>query len=221
MKKSFLKYTFAAYMIVFSILLTGCSNRNASTITNVKLTEREEIIAGFWGDMCTLFDFKFNDNIGGMSLSLEEWVAGERLKEDIISYGGTSDLESLYAISNLIKDDSIKGPGVEWKFITVNKAARTRSKTHKFYFPDKKNCIGSTHSILSENGEDKIKVSPGEEYILVARLFDLNGDDLKLGFIDTQNMQEDILKSCDYAIALRLHLYQSEEEANNLAESTK
>jgi hypothetical protein len=221
MKKSFSNYKFAAYMIAFSILLTGCSNKNANAITNVKLTEREKIISSFWGDMCTLFDFMFNDTIGGMSLCLEEWVAGERLKEDIISYGGTSDYESLYVISNLIKDDDIEGPGVEWKFITVNKEARITLGTHKFYFPDKKNWIGSTHSILSENGEEKIKVEPGEEYILVARLFDLNGDELKLGSIDTQNMQEDILKSCDYAIVLRLHLYQSEEEVNNLIESTK
>lgn len=216
MQKRSCRIKILVVLMILSILIIGCSKKNDNTLTSVALTEQEKVIASFSGDMFSILKFNFNSEIGGMALYLEEWIDGEKTNTSLLSYGGTSEENELYISSDISVDSNSKWNGVEWKFITKYRGSKTTSDIKTFQFADGKTAVGSSYSILGENEKRKVKLDPGEEYVLAARYFDLSGNGLKNITCESLTENEELLKELDYVVLLRLALYSTEEEAERL-----
>ncbi|WP_312102886.1 hypothetical protein [Lachnoclostridium sp.] len=206
-------------LIILALLSTsmiGCSSKNKNTVRNIELTEREKVIARFSGDMLAVLNFEYGNDIGGQALYLEEWIKGEKTNSYTISYGGTSETYGLYINSNVIKNDYSACEGVEWNLMTETQGLRTLLNPRYFQFPDNKTLDFSSQSVLGENQKNKVKLEPGKEYVLAARFFYLSVNDIKDIQCESIAEQEDLLKNIDYAVLLRLALYNTEEEAERL-----
>jgi hypothetical protein len=214
MNKRFYKFV----LIILALLSTsmiGCSS-NKNTVRNIELTEREKVIARFSGDMLAVLNFEYGNDIGGQALYLEEWIKGEKTNSYTISYGGASETYDLYINSNVIKNDYSACEGVEWNLMTDAKGLRSLLSPFYFQFPDNKTFDVRSQSVLGENQKSKVKLEPGKEYILAARFFYLGVNGIKDIQCKSIAEQEDLLNNIDYAVLLRLALYNTEEEAERL-----
>ncbi|ABX41646.1 hypothetical protein [Lachnoclostridium phytofermentans] len=215
MNKRFYKFV----LIILALLSTsmiGCSSKNKNTVMNIGLTEREKVIASFSGDMFAELNFEFGNDIGGQALYLEEWIKGEKTNSYTISYGGTSETYGLYINSNTIKNDYSAWEGVEWNLMTDAQGLRTLLNPRYFQFPDNTTFDFRSQSVIGDSQKDKMKLESGKEYILAARFFYLSVNGIKDIQCESIAEQEDLLKNIDYAVLLRLALYNTEEEAERL-----
>ncbi len=207
--------------IAVAVTFTGAKEKQA-TLSYIPLTERERVMAQMSGlDGICLLQVSNMEAMPYFLMTFEEWRYGKNASVSVQSFNvgdtqtGYSGDVRYYIADKITRNDSVEWTGVEWSLVTVYGSGAS-SFHSPFPCALPKVSGGSMVGVYGQNAEKPAKLEPGKSYVLVARVFDLEGDGLwslscETLFDDDPDEQER-LKSYGSLFLLRLTVYHSAEE---------
>ena len=166
------------------------------------------------------FAFDYQEDIQGTVTTLEVWQNGICTETYMLGQGryAQNETEEYYFIMERVRDEAHNWVGMELQSLSY--ASDGKMAAHALHAPVKLHFPSCIKSYAYGFVDDKLKVKPGNTYILGFWDMDLANDghtDISIDSLNDRNSQEVIQKS-EYIIILKEQLFSTVEEAEALSE---
>ena len=166
------------------------------------------------------FAFEYQEDIKGTVTTLEVWQNGICTETHMLGQGryAQNETEEYYFIMERVRDEAHNWVGMELQSLSY--ASDGKMAAHALHAPVKLHFPSCIKSYAYGFVDDKLKVKPGNTYILGFWDMDLANDghtDISIDSLNDRNSQEVIQKS-EYIIILKEQLFSTVEEAEALSE---